>query len=41
MQRENFNDLLAFLAAYFSPSGTGFQADRGRHFSLILDAVSA
>ena len=28
-------------SAYFSPSGTGFQADRGRHFSLILDAVSA
>jgi len=31
----------ASVAAYFSPSGTGFQADRGRHFSLILDAVSA
>lgn len=27
--------------AYFSPSWTPFQADRGRHFSLIVDAVSA
>lgn len=27
--------------AYFSPSWTGFQRDRGRRFSLIVDAVSA
>jgi len=26
--------------AYFSPSWTAFQADRGRHFKLIVDAVS-
>lgn len=26
---------------YFSPSWTPFQADRGRRFSLIVDAVSA
>ena len=25
------------LAAYFSPSWTAFQADRGRHFSVIVD----
>ncbi|MEW5882373.1 MAG: recombinase family protein [Pseudomonadota bacterium] len=29
------------LGAYFSPSWTAFQADRGRHFRLIADAVSA
>jgi len=27
--------------AYFSPSWTPFQADRGRHSGLIVDAVSA
>jgi len=27
-------------AAYFSPSWTPFQADRGRHFSVIVDAIS-
>ena len=27
-------------AAYFSPSWTAFQADRGRHFSGIVDGVS-
>ena len=26
--------------AYFSPSWTAFQADRGRHFSVIVDGVS-
>jgi hypothetical protein len=26
--------------AYFSPSWTPFQADRGRHFSVIVDGVS-
>ena len=29
------------LPEYFSPSWTAFQADRGRRFSLIVDAVSA
>jgi hypothetical protein len=28
------------LHAYFSPSWTAFQADRGRHFSVIVDGVS-
>jgi hypothetical protein len=28
------------LAAYFSPSWTAFQADRGRDFSVIVDGVS-
>ena len=28
------------LRAYFSPSWTLFQADRGRHFSVIVDGVS-
>ena len=27
-------------AAYFSPSWTAFQADGGRHFSVIVDGVS-
>jgi hypothetical protein len=27
-------------SAYFSPSWTAFQADRGRHFSVIVDGVS-
>jgi hypothetical protein len=27
-------------AAYFSPSWTPFQADRGRDFSVIVDGVS-
>jgi hypothetical protein len=27
-------------AAYFSPSWTAFQADRGRDFSVIVDGVS-
>ena len=33
---------LAFAAitAYFSPSWTAFQADRGRDFSVIVDGVS-
>jgi hypothetical protein len=26
--------------AYFSPSWTAFQADRGRDFSVIVDGVS-
>jgi hypothetical protein len=26
--------------AYFSPSRTVFQADRGRHFSVIVDGIS-
>jgi hypothetical protein len=28
------------LFAYFSPSWTAFQADRGRAFSVIVDGVS-
>jgi hypothetical protein len=28
------------LGAYFSPSWTPFQADRGRDFSVIVDGVS-
>jgi len=27
--------------AYFSPSWTAFQAERGRDFSVIVDGVSA
>ena len=27
--------------AYFSPSWTAFQADSGRHFSVIVDGISA
>ena len=26
--------------AYFSPSWTVFQAERGRHFSVIVDGIS-
>ncbi len=29
-----------FQNAYFSPSWTAFQADRGRDFSVIVDGVS-
>ena len=28
------------LSAYFSPSWTAFQADRGRDFSVIVDGIS-
>jgi hypothetical protein len=28
------------LSAYFSPSWTAFQADRGRYFNVIVDGVS-
>jgi hypothetical protein len=31
---------LALPSAYFRPSWTAFQADRGRHFSVIVDGVS-
>ena len=31
---------LDLLSAYFSPSWTAFQADRGRYFSVIVDGVS-
>ena len=31
---------IAGLGAYFSPSWTAFQADRGRDFSVIVDGVS-
>lgn len=33
-------DLAGRLDEYFSPSWTGFQADRGRGFSVIVDGVS-
>jgi hypothetical protein len=29
-----------YAAAYFSPSWTAFQADRGRDFSVIVDGIS-
>ncbi|MDO9005922.1 MAG: hypothetical protein Q7V20_20955 [Aquabacterium sp.] len=32
--------LTASLAAYFSPSWTAFQADRGRCFSVMVDGIS-
>jgi len=32
--------LAPLFAAYFSPSWTPFQADRGRDFSVIVDGVS-
>jgi len=35
----NFSEVLRRIA-YFSPSWTLFQADRGRHFSGIVDGVS-
>ena len=40
-----FDDLMAYQQvlhedAYFSPSWTPFQADRGRDFSVIVDGVS-
>ena len=31
---------ICLLGAYFSPSWTAFQADRGRDFSVIVDGVS-
>jgi hypothetical protein len=31
---------VAEVGAYFSPSWTAFQADRGRDFSVIVDGVS-
>ena len=33
-------DVSLSMSAYFSPSWTAFQADRGRHFSVIVDGVS-
>ena len=33
-------DCVSALNAYFSPSWTAFQADRGRDFSVIVDGVS-
>ena len=32
--------VLDFVAAYFSPSWTAFQAERGRDFSVIVDGIS-
>jgi hypothetical protein len=31
---------LAYLTAYFILSRTAFQAERGRHFSVIADGIS-
>jgi hypothetical protein len=31
---------LTVMIAYFSPSWTAFQADRGRDFSVIVDGIS-
>ncbi len=31
---------LPLVTAYFSPSWTAFQADRGRDFSVIVDGIS-
>jgi hypothetical protein len=31
---------LLIPCAYFSPSWTAFQADRGRDFSVIVDGIS-
>jgi hypothetical protein len=31
---------LDICCAYFSPSWTAFQADRGRDFSVIVDGIS-
>jgi hypothetical protein len=28
------------LSAYFRPTWTAFQAERGRHFSVIVDGIS-
>jgi len=33
-------DGLRLADAYFSPSWTAFQADRGRDFSVMVDGVS-
>jgi hypothetical protein len=35
-----FAAFLVGSVAYFSPSWTAFQADRGRDFSVIVDGVS-
>ena len=33
-------DRVIAMRAYFSPSWTAFQADRGRYFSVIVDGIS-
>jgi hypothetical protein len=40
--RQEFDSttLTCGLVAYFSPSWTAFQADRGRDFSVIVDGIS-
>jgi hypothetical protein len=35
------DDVVGIPLAYFSPSWTAFQAERGRNFSVIVDGVSA
>jgi hypothetical protein len=39
-QRDNAGQHTGLEGAYFSPSWTAFQADRGRDFSVIVDGVS-
>ena len=38
--KETNNILKKLHNAYFSPSWTAFQADRGRDFSVIVDGIS-
>ena len=40
LRGKQFGELQEYLHAYFSPSWTPFQADRGRHFSVIVDGIS-
>lgn len=40
---DEYAELKAYVfnpAAYFSPSWTAFQADRGRYFSVMVDGIS-
>jgi hypothetical protein len=40
MRASLVTEALRMACAYFSPSWTAFQADRGRDFSVIVDGVS-
>ena len=35
-----FRNRIDAMIAYFSPSWTAFQAERGRDFSVIVDGIS-
>ena len=37
---KNVSRLVSATGAYFSPSWTAFQAERGRDFSVIVDGIS-